>query len=47
MIPVRVLADYQTPARPKCDDPGPLPSTHAVFGTDEMVAAGIRITRLI
>ena len=42
VIPVRVLADYQVPARPKCDDPGPLPSTHAVFGTDAMIAAGIR-----
>lgn len=42
VIPVRVLADYQIPARPKCDDPGPQPSTHAVFGTGAMVAAGIR-----
>jgi len=42
VIPVRVLADYQVPARPNCDDPGPLPSTHVVFGTDAMIAAGIR-----
>jgi subtilisin family serine protease len=42
VIPVRVLADYRIPALPKCDDPGPLPSTHAVFGTSAMVAAGIR-----
>lgn len=41
IIPVKVLADYQIPARPKCDDPGPLPSEKAVFGTDAMVAAGI------
>ena len=41
VIPVKVLADYQLPARPKCTDPGPLPSQKAVFGTDAMVAAGI------
>jgi subtilisin family serine protease len=41
IIPVKVLADYQVPALPKCDDPGPLPAQHIVFGTDEMVAAGI------
>ena len=39
IIPVRVLADYQTPALPKCG-PG-YPSQKVVFGTDEMVAAGI------
>jgi subtilisin family serine protease len=39
IIPVKVLADYQVPATPKC--PSPLPSSKAVFGTDEMVAAGI------
>lgn len=42
IIPVRVLADYQVPARPKCDDPGPLAATKVVFGTSAMVAAGIR-----
>ena len=42
VIPVRVLSDYQVPARPKCDDPGPLPAFNAVFGTSEAVAAGIR-----
>jgi subtilisin family serine protease len=39
IIPVKVLADYQVPAMPKCD--GGHPSEKAVFGTDEMVAAGI------
>jgi subtilisin family serine protease len=42
VIPVRVLADYQVPALPNCTDPGPQPATKAVFGTDAMVAAGIR-----
>lgn len=41
IIPVRVLADYQYPARPQCTDPGPLPAESVVFGTDGMVAAGI------
>lgn len=41
IIPVKVLADYQIPALPKCDDPGPIPAQSAVFGTSEMVAAGI------
>ena len=41
IIPIKVLADYQVPALPKCTDPGPLPATHEVFGTDGMVAAGI------
>jgi subtilisin family serine protease len=41
IIPVKVLADYQVPALPKCTDPGPRPATLEVFGTDEMVAAGI------
>ncbi|GAP14484.1 subtilisin-like serine protease [Longilinea arvoryzae] len=39
IIPVKVLADYQIPALPKCSTP--TPATNAVFGTDEMVAAGI------
>ncbi len=40
VIPVKVLSDYQIPATPNC--PGnPQPATTAVFGTDEMVAAGI------
>jgi subtilisin family serine protease len=39
IIPVKVLADYQVPAMPKCDEP--TPSGLAVFGTEEMVAAGI------
>jgi subtilisin family serine protease len=42
VIPVRVLADYQVPALPRCTDPGPLPATKSVFGTSAMVAAGIR-----
>lgn len=42
IIPVRVLADYQIPALPKCDDPEIAKfSQLAVFGTDAMVAAGI------
>lgn len=41
VIPVRVLADYQVPARPLCTDPGPIPAQKAVFGTSAMVAAGI------
>lgn len=41
IIPVKVLADYQVPALPKCTDPGPVPSQSVVFGTDSMVAAGI------
>lgn len=41
VIPVRVLADYRIPALPNCDDPGPIPAQNAVFGTSEMVAAGI------
>jgi subtilisin family serine protease len=39
IIPVKVLADYQVPALPKCSTPSA--SQKAVFGTDEMVAAGI------
>lgn len=41
IIPVKVLADYQIPAMPHCEDPGPIPAQNAVFGTDAMVAAGI------
>jgi subtilisin family serine protease len=41
IIPVKVLASYQVPALPKCTNPGPSPAQKAVFGTDEMVAAGI------
>lgn len=40
VIPVRVLADYQIPATPQCADAQP--SSKATFGTDGMVAAGIR-----
>jgi subtilisin family serine protease len=39
IIPVKVLADYQVPALPKCGDG--IPAQHVVFGTNEMVAAGI------
>jgi subtilisin family serine protease len=39
VIPVRVLADYQVPALPKCGSG--IPAQKAVFGTDQMVAAGI------
>jgi subtilisin family serine protease len=39
IIPVKVLADYQIPALPKCVE---APAERSVvFGTDEMVAAGI------
>jgi hypothetical protein len=38
VIPVRVLADYHVPARPKCG----LAGGDAVFGTSSMIAAGIR-----
>ncbi|NOH00800.1 MAG: S8 family serine peptidase [Chloroflexi bacterium] len=41
IIPVKVLADYQVPALPKCTNPGPIPAQNAVFGTSEMIAAGI------
>jgi subtilisin family serine protease len=41
IIPVKVLADYQLPALPHCDDPGPSASQTVNFGTSEMVAAGI------
>jgi len=40
IIPVKVLADYQVPALPDCED-GAQPAQLAVFGTSEMVAAGI------
>lgn len=39
IIPVKVLADYQVPPTPDCVPPAP--SQKVVFGTDEMVAAGI------
>lgn len=39
IIPIKVLTDYQIPALPKCDPP--MPAGNAVFGTWEMVAAGI------
>lgn len=39
VIPVRVLADYQLPSRPKC--PTPIAAQRAVFGTSDMIAAGI------
>jgi subtilisin family serine protease len=40
VIPIKVLADYQIPALPKCG-PG-FPGGTAVFGTSAMIAAGIR-----
>ena len=40
IIPVQVLADYQIPALPHCPT-GATASENVVFGTDEMVAAGI------
>lgn len=41
IIPVKVLADYQVPALPKCTDPGPTAAETVNFGTDAMIAAGI------
>jgi subtilisin family serine protease len=42
VIPVKVLSDYQVPQLPKCDDPDiSQASQTVVFGTDEMIAAGI------
>jgi subtilisin family serine protease len=40
IIPVKVLADYQIPSLPKCDDPA-ITTGLVNFGTDAMVAAGI------
>jgi subtilisin family serine protease len=40
VIPVKVLADYRVPALPDCPD-GAQPAQNVVFGTSEMVAAGI------
>ena len=40
IIPVKVLADYQIPSLPKCDDPD-VQTGLINFGTDAMVAAGI------
>ena len=40
IIPVKVLSDYQVPALPDCHEDLIEPQ-HVVFGTDEMVAAGI------
>lgn len=42
VIPIKVLADYQIPALPKCTDPDVQGGFTAVFGTSQMVAAGIR-----
>lgn len=39
IIPVKVLGDYQLPALPGCGDG--VPAQNLVFGTTEMVAAGI------
>jgi hypothetical protein len=39
IIPVKVLADYQILSMPKCN--GGIPKQSVVFGTDEMVVAGI------
>jgi len=42
IVPVKVLADYQLPALPNCDDPDiATQSQLVVFGTSAMVAAGI------
>lgn len=40
IIPVKVLADYQIPSLPKCDDPS-ITTGLVNFGTDAMVTAGI------
>ncbi len=39
--PSRVLADYQVPALPQCPEAAASASQSVVFGTSEMVAAGI------
>lgn len=39
VIPIKVLADYNIPALPKCAEGSP--ATRRVFGTSEMVVAGI------
>jgi subtilisin family serine protease len=42
VIPVKVLADYQIPELPQCDNPEiSTASQLAVFGTDDMITAGI------
>lgn len=41
IIPVKVLADYQIPRLPKCEDEDVPQGQLTVFGTDSMVAAGI------
>jgi subtilisin family serine protease len=42
VIPIKVLADYRIPQLPKCDDPDVSQASQlAVFGTDQMIAAGI------
>ena len=41
IIPVRVLADYQLPALPHCDEPGASGSQLVNFGTSEAIARGI------
>jgi subtilisin family serine protease len=41
VIPVKVLADYQTPKMPKCTDPSIVQGATVNFGTDQMIAAGI------
>jgi subtilisin family serine protease len=47
IIPVKVLADYQLPKMPKCDDPAIEQGLKVNFGTDDMVAAGINyVTQL-
>lgn len=42
VIPVQVLSDYRIPARPQCPDPNQRAGFNAVFGTTDMVVAGIR-----
>lgn len=42
IIPVKVLSDYRIPQLPKCDDPDVATQSQlVVFGTDEMISAGI------
>lgn len=41
IIPVKVLADYQLPKMPQCDDPDVAQGLKVNFGTDSMIAAGI------
>jgi hypothetical protein len=44
IILIKVLADYQAPALPRCTAPGPIRAQNMVVGTAQMIAAGINYT---